>query len=37
MAGSVRLHADTWHDNEFLMMIIWTPLADFSHLLNEVA
>ena len=35
-AGSVRLHADNWDDNESLMMIIWTPPADFAHVLNEV-
>ena len=37
MAGSARLHADSWDDDESLMMIIWTAVADFAHLLNEVA
>ena len=34
--GSVRLHADDWHDDESLMMMVWTPPAGFTHLLSDV-
>ena len=34
--GCVRLHTEDWHDDESLLMIVWTPPAGFVHLLNEV-
>ena len=34
--GTVRLHVDNWHDDDALLMILWTPPADFTHLLSEV-
>ena len=34
--GTVRLHSDSWHEDDSLIMIIWTPPAGFAHLLNEV-
>ena len=33
---SIRLHADYWHDDDSLMMMIWTPPEGFCHLLSEV-
>ena len=34
--GTVRLHVDSWHDGDALLMMVWTPPADFTHLLSEV-
>ena len=34
--GTVRLHADNWHDGDAFLMIVWTPPAEFTHLLSEV-
>ena len=34
--GTVRLHVDNWDDGDALLMILWTPPAEFTHLLSEV-
>ena len=34
--GTIRLHVDSWDDGEALLMMVWTPPSQFTHLLNEV-
>ncbi len=34
--GMVRLHVDNWDDGDALLMMVWTPPSDFTHLLSEV-
>ena len=34
--GTVRLHVDSWDDGDALLMMIWTPPSDFTHLLSDV-
>ena len=34
--GTIRLHVDSWHDGDALLMMIWTPPEEFTHLLSEV-
>ncbi len=34
--GTIRLHADDWSHDDSLVMLLWTPPAGFSHLLNEI-
>ena len=34
--GTIRLHVDSWDDGEALLMMVWTPPSQFTHLLSEV-
>ena len=34
--GTIRLHVDSWDDGEALLIMVWTPPSEFTHLLSEV-